>query len=74
MVPLLRVLGDGFLGTSEKLLPSGPEPLHSFLSAGVGADVSMLLLGSPSGSAEEKADMRRENQLFQNKVSTILLS
>lgn len=43
-VPLFRVVGEGFLGSSEKLLPSKPEPLHSFFSVAVGAEVSMLHL------------------------------
>lgn len=42
-VPLVSVVGDGFFGSSEKLLPSRPEALHSFFSVAVGADVSMLL-------------------------------
>lgn len=42
-VPLVRVVGEGFFGSSEKLLPSRPELLHSFLSVAVGAEVSMLL-------------------------------
>lgn len=41
-VPLVRVVGEGFLGSSEKLLPSRPEPLHSFFSVAVEAEVSML--------------------------------
>lgn len=42
VVPLAKVVGEGFFGISEKLLPSRPEPLHSFLSVAVGAVVSML--------------------------------
>lgn len=42
-VPLVIVVGEGFFGSSEKLLPSKPEPLHSFFSVAVGAEVSMLL-------------------------------
>lgn len=42
-VPLVKVVGEGFFGISEKLLPSRPEPLHSFFSVAVGAEVSMLL-------------------------------
>ena len=45
-VPLVSVVGDGFFGISEKLLPSRPELLHSFFSVAVGAEVSMLLSGS----------------------------
>ena len=41
-LPLVRVVGEGFLGSSEKLLPSKPEPLHSFFSVAVGAEVSMF--------------------------------
>lgn len=43
-VPLVSVVGEGFFGSSEKLLPSRPEPLHSFFSVAVAAEVSMLLL------------------------------
>lgn len=42
-VPLVRVVGEGFFGISEKLLPSRPEPLHSFFSVAVGAEVSIPL-------------------------------
>lgn len=42
VVPLVKVVGEGFFGISEKLLPSRPEPLHSFFSVAVGAVVSML--------------------------------
>lgn len=37
------MVGEGFFGISEKLLPSRPEPLHSFFSVAVGAEVSMVL-------------------------------
>ncbi len=42
-VPLVKVVGEGFFGISEKLLPSRLELLHSFFSVAVGAEVSMLL-------------------------------
>lgn len=41
--PLVSVVGEGFFGSSEKVFPSRPAPLHSFLSVAVGAEVSMLL-------------------------------
>lgn len=40
--PLVSVVGDGFFGSSEKLLPSKLEGLHSFFSVAVGAVVSMV--------------------------------
>lgn len=39
----MSVVGDGFFGSSEKLLPSKAEVLHSFFSVAVGAVVSMML-------------------------------
>ncbi len=43
-VPRDAVVGEGFLGRSEKLLPSRPDPLHSFFSVVVGLVVSMMIL------------------------------
>lgn len=43
-VPRVAVVGEGFLGRSEKLLPSRPDPLHSFFSVVVGLVVSMMSL------------------------------
>lgn len=42
VIPLVTVVGDGFFGRSEKLLPSRPDPLCSFFSVAVGAEVSMV--------------------------------
>jgi len=38
------VVGEGFLGRSEKLLPSRPDTLHSFFSVVLGLVVSMMSL------------------------------
>lgn len=41
-VPLLRRVGEGFLGSSLKPLASSPAGLHSFFSAAVEALVSIV--------------------------------
>jgi hypothetical protein len=42
VIPLVTVVGDGFFGKSEKLPPSRPDPVCSFFSVAVRAEVSMV--------------------------------
>lgn len=42
-LPRVSVVGEGFLGKLEKLLPSRPKSLHSFFSGAVEVFVSMMI-------------------------------
>jgi len=53
------MVGEGFFGSSEKLLPSRPEPLHSFFSVAVGDEVSMM----PSEFRHDLESKRRRVRL-----------
>lgn len=63
-VPLARVVGEGFFGISEKLLPSRPEPLHSFFSVAVEAEVSILLFNF-------RHNLERQEKLMLSEISHV---